>query len=79
MAKNDTLMDLIREAQPTLSDDGTITSKELADLIGCNRDKARQMLGDLIEAGKMRPVRSPRKQITGIICTAWAYEMVDDD
>jgi len=70
------LLEMIREAQGGLADDGTITTRELAKLMGCGIEKARETIRDLIASGKMEPCRSNRVQCTGIVCTTWAYRMV---
>jgi len=70
------LLDLIRKAQVGVADDGSITTNELAKLMGCGHDKARELVRDLVEAGKMEPCRSPRTQLTGVISPTWAYRMV---
>ena len=71
------LLKMIREAQSTTAEDGTITTKELAKLMGCGLDKARGVISDLLDAGKMEPCRSVRKQITGSSSPTWAYRMTE--
>ena len=70
------LLEMIREAQGGLADDGTITTRELAKLMGCGIEKARETIRDLCEAGKMEPCRSNRVQFTGTVSPTWAYRMV---
>ena len=71
------LLKLIRDAGSNTAEDGTITIRELSKLLECGSDKARGVIGDLIEAGKMEPCRSIRKQITGVSSPTWAYRMVE--
>ena len=70
------LLEMIREAQGGLADDGTITTRELAKLMGCGIEKARNTVRDLCEAGKMESAKSDRIQVTGVVSPTWAYRMV---
>lgn len=73
------LLELVAEGQG-LSDDGTVTSKELAKVMGCGVEKARRELETLLLAGKVRRRRSPRRQIlTGIIAPTWAFSVVEEE
>lgn len=70
------IMKLIDDGRK-LSDDGSITVRELADLMGCGPEKARKTMTGLVEAGKMKACRSPRVQkLTGVVSLTWAYKMV---
>ena len=71
------LLKIIRDAQASIGEDGTITTKELAGLMDCGIDKARGVIHALVEAGKMEPIKSPRKQVTGVISPTWAFRLVE--
>jgi Mn-dependent DtxR family transcriptional regulator len=69
------LLKLIQSAQKR-TDDGSITSKELSKLLHCSRNKALEIIHDLIDAGVMEPCQSQRQQVTKVWSPTWAYRLV---
>ncbi len=69
MAKRKTDTDLLRLIRSAGKDDptteGTITTPELAALVGCPYEAALRTVHDLVVAGKLRSEKVPRRNIHG--------------
>lgn len=81
MAKNDPnakILALVREGKKgSPGTEGTITSTELAKVIGRNPSRARAILGELVEVGKMRRALVPRMDGWGATIRVKGFEIVE--
>ncbi len=70
------LLSALREAakRPETADGST--TKELAVKLGVSVDAVRKLIEKLSAEGAVRPVRVPRRAITGEMRGVWAYQLV---
>ena len=77
MANSDPMVRLIRQYQSGVpGTEGTVTSSELATLMDCGAEKARKVLHELIEVGKLEPCHIQRRNRWGEIQRIKGYRVV---
>jgi len=74
------ILKLIRDTKgPTTNGKLTVTTPEFRAMYPCGKERAREILGRMMEDGSIRPAMVPRENRWGTVMKVAGYEIVDDD
>lgn len=59
------------------TDDGTFSTADVADAMGCAAPKARKLLAEAIAEGTVEPVRVRKPDMRGVMMWVWAYRLTE--